>query len=309
MNLKITILSRILLPLLHTAGIAAQQNLPLADPFILLHGNTYYAYGTHSERGIEVYTSDNLTKWRKHYRLALDKNDTWGEKWFWAPEVYHLNGVFYMYYSADEHICAAVSDSPLGPFVQKEHKPMIENERTLDASVFFDDKKIAYLIFVRYKDEVSIWIAEMTANMLNVKPETMRKCLSISQDWEKIWPNVMHGPSVFRHGDTYYMLYYANNYASHFCGIGYAAAPNVWGPWTKSPSNPLLQRPGSLVGTGHGSVFVDKQGNLRMTWQSHTDKKTIEPRIMHIGRIKFRKTFSGNVLTVDKSFITPVLER
>ena len=31
--------------------------VPLGDPFILLHNGTYYAYGTHSDEGIEVYIS------------------------------------------------------------------------------------------------------------------------------------------------------------------------------------------------------------------------------------------------------------
>lgn len=38
--------------------------VPLGDPFILLHNGTYYAYGTHSDEGIEVYISDNLKTWK-----------------------------------------------------------------------------------------------------------------------------------------------------------------------------------------------------------------------------------------------------
>ena len=35
--------------------------VPLGDPFILLHNGTYYAYGTHSDEGIEVYISVSYT--------------------------------------------------------------------------------------------------------------------------------------------------------------------------------------------------------------------------------------------------------
>ena len=48
-------------------------------------------------------------------------------KWFWAPEVYKIGDRFIMYYSAEEHICMAEASSPLGPFVQKEQKPMREH--------------------------------------------------------------------------------------------------------------------------------------------------------------------------------------
>ena len=102
--------------------------VPLGDPFILLHNGTYYAYGTHSDEGIEVYISDNLKTW-KYKGLALNKKDSWADRWFWAPEVYEVNGKFYMYYSADEHICVAVADSPVGPFIQNKQEPMIVEEK------------------------------------------------------------------------------------------------------------------------------------------------------------------------------------
>ena len=44
-----------------------------------------------------------------------------------------------MYYSADEHICVAVGDSPTGPFVQDKKEPMIADEKCIDNSLFIDD--------------------------------------------------------------------------------------------------------------------------------------------------------------------------
>lgn len=96
--------------------------MPFGDPFILLHEGTYYAYGTHADDGIEVYTSDDLQTW-KYKGMALQKKDVWADRWFWAPEVYEVNGKFYMYYSADEHICVATADSPAGPFIKAEGTP------------------------------------------------------------------------------------------------------------------------------------------------------------------------------------------
>ena len=70
----------ILLLIYHTTiavpkGVAPEERVPLADPFIMLHGNTYYAYGTHSRNGIEVDTSKNLKEW--HFGgLALHKNNS-----------------------------------------------------------------------------------------------------------------------------------------------------------------------------------------------------------------------------------------
>ena len=71
-------------------------SVPLADPYILLDNGTYYAYGTHSDTGIEVYTSNDLKTW-KYSGLALKKGDAWGSKWFWAPEVYKTGQGYLMY--------------------------------------------------------------------------------------------------------------------------------------------------------------------------------------------------------------------
>ena len=34
----------------------ATSKVPFADPYILIDGDPYYAYGTHSANGIECYT-------------------------------------------------------------------------------------------------------------------------------------------------------------------------------------------------------------------------------------------------------------
>ena len=91
--------------------------LPIADPYVLFYEDTYYAYGTSRADGFEVYSSKDLKSWKRSSRLALSKEDSYGDKWFWAPEVYYVakEKKFYMYYSVEEHVCVATSDSPFGP--------------------------------------------------------------------------------------------------------------------------------------------------------------------------------------------------
>ena len=192
------------------------RKIPLADPYILLHDGVYYAYGTGAENGIEVWVSEDLETWsrgngRAAEGLALHKDDVWGDRWFWAPEVYALNGKFYMYYSAEEHICAAVAESPLGPFIQEKQRPMIEDEKSIDNTLFIDQDNRAYMFFDRFNDGLNIWMAEMQDDLLSIKSETMRPCIHVSQEWEEIWPRVNEGSFVIRDGDRYYMIYSANS--------------------------------------------------------------------------------------------------
>lgn len=134
-----------------------EDRLPIADPYVLFYEDKYYAYGTRTN-GFEVYISDDLEHWRRGDRLALSPQDSWGTKWYWAPEVYYIESEkkFYMFYTADEHICVATSDSPEGPFVQDEKKPVRE-EKGIDASLFMDDDGKAYLYFVRFTGGNVIW--------------------------------------------------------------------------------------------------------------------------------------------------------
>lgn len=117
-----------------------KSQVPLADPYILLEGDTYYAYGTNDANGIRCYTSTDLKYW-KYRGLALNKVNTTETQWFWAPEVYHVGDKYIMYYSANEHLYAATAKSPLGPFRQVgsyQMEGLLGNEKCIDSSVFFD---------------------------------------------------------------------------------------------------------------------------------------------------------------------------
>jgi len=288
----------------------ADQPVLLGDPFILLHKGTYYAYGTAAKDGIEVFTSDDLLTWRRPAnRLALKKGDVWGTRWFWAPEVYAVNGKFYMYYTADEHICVAVSDSPLGPFKQEVKKPILADEKCIDNSLFIDDDGKPYLLFDRFNDGLNVWIAELEDDLMTIKAGTMRSCIHVSQKWEEVWPRVNEGPFIRKHKGVYYMTYSGNSYESQAYGIGYATATTPMGPWTKYTGNPILQKPGDLVGVGHSATFTDKEGNLRIVFHSHQNKSTIHPRRMHISTVTFQKKGDKDVMVIDDNYMSPTLEQ
>ena len=64
------------------------------------------------------------------------------------------------------------------------------------------------------------------------------------------------------------MSYSANSYESPFYGVGCATATDLMGTWTKYDENPLLQKPGKLVGVGHSAMFTDKAGKLRIVYHA-----------------------------------------
>ena len=276
--------------------------LPIADPYILLYDGMYYAYGTSGDNGFEVYTSDDLETWKRSSAMALNKQDSYADRWFWAPEVYYVEKAkkFYLFYSADEHICVATSDSPYGPFVQDEKKP-IREEKSIDTSVFFDDDGKAYLYFVRFTDGNVIWVAELNDDLKSIKEETLTQCFAAEEPWELILPKVVEGPSVIKQGDTYYLMYSANGYTSQDYAVGYATSKSPFGPWKKYEKNPILHNYKGLVGVGHGAPFIDKEGKMRYVFHAHKSTTEVHPRDAYVVDM----SLENGVITLDGNLVRP----
>ena len=240
--------------------------LPIADPFVMLYNNKYYAYGTGGtvSEGFACFSSDDLKNWKREGQ-ALSADDSYGKWGFWAPEVYYIQSKkkFYMFYSVEEHICVATSDSPVGPFRQESKQPIWE-EKSIDTSLFIDDDGTPYLYFVRFTDGNVIWVAQMTDDLMKIKKETLSECIKAEEPWELLQAKVAEGPSVLKKKGMYYLIYSANHYQNKGYGVGYATSKSPIGPWTKYDKNPLLQgdEPTGLVGTGHDSYKIDLK-NMR----------------------------------------------
>ncbi|MGO1245269.1 MAG: glycoside hydrolase family 43 protein [Sphingobacterium sp.] len=284
------------------------DKLPIADPYVLYHQGTYYAYGTRLE-GFEVYESNDLKKWRRHQKLALSPNDSWGNRWFWAPEVYYIRSKnkFFMFYSVDEHICVAHADSPYGPFTQEDKSPII-SDKAIDTHVFIDHDGTPYLYFVRFTEGNVIWVAEMTDDLKSVKPHSLRKCISADEPWERIQGRVAEGPSVLKHRGIYYMLYSANHFESKDYGVGYATSVSPIGPWKKYSGNPILRRDkpaaSGRVGTGHGAPFVDAEGKYKYIYHVHASEQKVGPRESYINDMEIT---SDGVVRIFGEAIRPVV--
>lgn len=292
------------LPSGREAAVTPAPSVPLADPFILFHENTYYAYGTSSDEGFEVFYSRDLKSWKKHGEMLLKKADSYGTRWFWAPEVYYNPETrkFYLFYSAEEHICVATASSPLGPFKQDNKRPM-RDEKGIDSSLFIDEDGTPYIYFVRFTNGNEIWAARLEDDWMTIREETLTKCVTASDPWETVMGKVAEGASVLKYNNRYYMLYSGNDFRSQDYGIGYATASSPLGPWKKSEHNPILQRPAAgLAGTGHGAYFRDKDNNFKYVFHSHHDTTKVSPRLMHI----INMAITDSRITFDRnSIISP----
>lgn len=269
-----------------------------ADPYILNHEGTYYLYGTGSKKGIRVYKSVDLVNWSAAAGVtdgfALDSADVWGNHSFWAPEVYHLNGKFYMFYSVMTRLAIAESDSPLGPFIQKVKKPLHPEIPEIDSHLFIDTDGKKYLYFVRFTGGNEIWMAEMKDDLSGIKEETLTRCFGVSEPWEKTprkpVAKVAEGPFILKHNKLYYLFYSANHYKSQDYAVGYAVSASPYGPFVKYENNPILIGDGKTIfGTGHHSFFTSNSGQLYIVYHSHKSGEAIQPRTTCLDRCDFVK--------------------
>jgi len=287
-----------------------QGYIYMGDPYILNYESMYYLYGTTSDDGFQVFESDDLINWSRAVGskngFALHEDDVWGDKWFWAPEVYFENDQFYMFFSVDEHIAVATANSPKGPFIQEEEKLLISNRNAIDPHVFIDDNGKKYLYYVVFNNGNEIWCTELNSDLLSIIPGTEQKCFSVSQSWERNSSppvaNINEGPFVIKRGINYYLTYSANHYASQDYGIGFAVSTSPTGPWTKYSGNPILQSPGDLKGTGHHSLFRDNNNELNIVFHSHNSRIFVNPRKVYISKITFEDSINVDfdVISLNK---------
>ncbi|MDH6304120.1 beta-xylosidase [Parabacteroides sp. PF5-5] len=283
-----------------------QTEIHLADPFVYKHDGIYYMTGTSNlpqGEGFICYKSTNLIVWEYIGELYRKPEKHIGIYGFWAPEVKHYKGKFYMTYSCyveDRDLmltCLAVSEKPEGPFVDL-YAPWFDLDYSaIDANIFVDDDDTPYIYFSKNgnQDTIStgvLYAARLKKDLSGLDGEPVLVS-EASQAWEKVnWENnrCNEGAFVFKQGNTYYMTYSANHTGFESYGVGVSYAKHPLGPWVKSKDNPLLTTNLSkgVSSPGHNSIIETPDKNLYIVYHRHADPNCIKPnydRIVCIDRL------------------------
>jgi len=282
-----------------------------ADPFVLRTDEGYVAYGTCPERpedgdGREfvVLTSADLLTWRSHGGVLERADPAFGTD-YWAPEVAHADGRWWMFYSvghdiAGHHIRVAVAEDPLGPFSDLGLNLTPDESFAIDPHPFQDADGRRYLFFAR--DVVD---ADRPGTHLAVAPlesmtrlgptgevlrpyadwqiyERSREMYGATYDW-----HTLEGPSVVRRRGRYWLTYSGGAWTGEGYAVSWAVAESPLGPWRPAPASapPLLRTSHDLIGPGHNSLTVDPNGDDVIVFHSWNEART--RREMHARRIVF----------------------
>lgn len=257
-----------------------------ADPFILLADGKYYLYSTNDANGYKCWVSDDLVNWECH-GLGLSKEDVQGDRWFWAPEIIKKDEKYYMIYSSEEHLGVAISDSPSGPFKQKEKKWLSERN-AIDGDFFCDDDGQVYLYYVRFDGGNVIYGTKMSNDLLSMDEENEVRLIEAEEPWETLDCKVAEGPFMVKHNGKYYLTYSANHFRCPGYAVGYAVSDSPLGPFRKYAGNPILHKTATVQGTGHHSFTKSKDGKkLICVYHTHNSLTQIHPRMTCVDLAEF----------------------
>lgn len=271
-----------------------------ADPTVFVQNGKYYLTGTRNINplGFVLLESDDLKKWKNatpDSMLLAGGKGVFGDKGFWAPQIFMDSDRYTVAYTANEQVAIAKADSLTALFTQTVIEPMDASEKNIDPFIFKDKDGKYYMYHVRFDHGNFLWVAEYDPVKGKINPATLTRCFVNDQPWEATdaYPSdpIMEGPTVIEMDGTYYLFYSANHFMSDDYAVGYATASSPLGPWTKSTANPVIHR--NIVGekgSGHGDVFTDKEGNLRYVYHVHHNDSVVSPRRTRIITLNVDKT-------------------
>ena len=222
-------------------------------------------------------------------------------------------------------IGVAVSDQPTGPFTDVSDTPLFDpGYPVIDANLYVGEEKI-YLYYSRccyehpVESDAAEWAREM--NLFDEVEESWVYGVELSPDldtiigdpvlllrppksksdaqyeWEsrsvtsgEINRRWTEGSFIFKHEDTYYMMYSANYFGGEHYAVGYATSDHPMGPFTKAPNNPVLEKNtgdgGVVSGTGHNSITWSRDGDTMYCVYHGRTTKTGDQRVVFIDEME-----------------------
>ena len=289
---------------------AAGEEITFADPTIFVENGKYYLTGTCGTNtiGFKLLESTDLANWTAcnadstHFILKKGDN-SFGEWGFWAPQIYRHGDKYLLFYTANEQVAVAKSDSITGHYTQSTIRPIDGSEKNIDPFLFKDDDGSYYLYHVRFDNGNYLWSARYDIETDSIDHSSLVRCFGLTDAWEKTddgrWSPVMEGPTVMKLDGTYYLFYSANHFLNQDYAVGYATAPSPQGPWTKYAGNPIIHKSRvGAPGSGHGDIFKGLDGKPYYVYHVHNNDSAVAPRLTRIVPLTMTRNDSTGIYDI-----------
>jgi arabinan endo-1,5-alpha-L-arabinosidase len=242
----------------------------------------FYVYATQGGdpiRNIQVARSADLVNWQL-IGDALPTKPGWAARTqdFWAPDVRHAGGTYYLYYSAkpdaaltdkERGLCLAVATSarPEGPFTDS-GRPLLCGEGFVNIDPFaFDDPATGKRLLYWGSGFGPIKVQELGPDRVSFAAGSRPVELvpTIRTEDPREYRRLVEGAWVIRRGGWYYLFFSGDNCCgpkAHYA-LMVARSRSVTGPFEVRP-RPLylvVEADERWIAPGHNSVVTDDRGN------------------------------------------------
>lgn len=259
-----------------------------ADPFCTYIDGTYY-YLRSSAGKLYLSAFDKLTSIGKSAGTVVYTAPAEGRftSDMWAPELFRIDGVWYIYVAMDDGVNANhrmvvlknENASPLSGFTFVGQITDPSDKWAIDGTVL-NYKGELYFIWSGWEGPVdgrqNLYIAHMSSP---TTIDSSRVCIATAEEpWETKTqsPYVLEGPCAYVAGDRVFLLYSANgSWTDNYC-IGYLYADGDLtdaSSWKKS-DGPVLSKTQGIYGPGHCSVTVDTEGVPVLVYHANNESGT-----------------------------------
>jgi xylan 1,4-beta-xylosidase len=279
------------------------------DPDVTLIDGNYYAVATSGGWAptFRILRSTDLRGWTIAGSV-LGRAPGWAKDSFWAPELAQLPaGGYALFYSAypkrawltradgttavDRRrrarpwycLGVATAPAPLGPW-RDLGKPLRCTKRgTIDPTPVVDGANL-HLVYKEdgnaFRRPTPILIQQLQADGRALLGEP-RELIRNRAAWEG---NVVEAPELVQRDGMWHMLYSGNLCCSPRCeyAVGAARAPQLTGPWTRHPGNPILRSGNGWRCPGHVSLLGD-----RVAFHAYRAGGFLAGRQLHVAPLAF----------------------
>ncbi|HLU22352.1 MAG TPA: glycoside hydrolase family 43 protein [Bacillaceae bacterium] len=281
-----------------------------ADPEARIFEGRYWIYPTYSaiykeQTFFDAFHSEDLVNWTKVERILSMEDFDWAHKAVWAPSPIERNGLYYIYFSANDiqnndeigGIGVGVSTRPEGPFKDALGKPLIDRfyngAQPIDPHVFLDDDGQAYLYYGGWRH---CNVARLGEDMISIEP------FDDGSLYKEITPtDYVEGPCMIKRNGKYVFMWAEGGWTGPDYRVAYAISDSPLGPFERIETI-LQQNPDVATGAGHhGYIQVPGTDEYYIVYHrrplTETDRNH---RVVCIDKMIFNE--DGTIKPVEISF-------
>lgn len=269
-----------------TNPIITSRDVP--DPWVVRHDGWYYLTGTlASDEGIEVWKSRSLIDWTNAEKDTVWRAPEEGpmSQQIWAPELYHFDGHWYLYFTASDgrdqnhrhYVLESDGENALGAYQSRGRMDKGLDEYAIDGSVLETNDGSLYWM---YTADQRLGIAPM-ANPWTVDGSERAILAKPTEPWERGW---MEAPEALIRDDRIFVVYSAGHSATPHYVMGLLAHEggslldsDAWEKHGEPVFAPRVSGKGAVYTTGHCTFTASPDGTE--LWMVYHGKSWRDPSV------------------------------